>query len=82
MISARYNVTKDIANGVGHQKDIFYEGLQLMQKNDKVHRDIERLYHIFHFHVKTCKIAASCFSFFNFRFLFFSIYFFLFICFF
>ena len=44
MISARYNVTKDIANGAAHQKGIFYEGIQLMQKNYEVHRDIERLY--------------------------------------
>ena len=44
LISARYNVTKDIAKGAAHQEGIFYEGLQLMQKNYEVHRDIERLY--------------------------------------
>ena len=26
------DVAKDIANGVAHQKDISYEGLELMQK--------------------------------------------------
>ena len=43
------DVAKDIANGVAHQKDISYEGLELMQKkyNAKKNGDIgviERLY--------------------------------------
>ena len=41
------DVAKDMANGVAYQKDISYEGLELMQETDKDHRDIgviERLY--------------------------------------
>lgn len=41
------DLAKDVANGAAHQKDISYDGLELMQKKYKVHRDIgvlERLY--------------------------------------
>ena len=34
------DVAKDIAEGIIHQKDISYEGLEKMQKKYKVHRDI------------------------------------------
>ena len=60
------DMAKDIANGVAHQKDISCEGLKLMQKKSKVHRDIslgviERLY------LKSpIKILASFLKFFSF----------------
>ena len=34
------DVAKEIAEGIIHQKDISYEGLEKMQKKYKVHRDI------------------------------------------
>ena len=41
------DVATDIADGMIHQKDISYEGLEKMQKSNRTHRDIgviERLY--------------------------------------
>ena len=57
------DVAKDIANGVAHQKDISYEGLELMQK--KYNAKKKRRYRSYRAALskKTCKSVSSFFVF-------------------